>query len=396
MKSAYVVRQADFCTRYLKKPWRTAGAPILALATLSLCAASNSPDASVVSAAADGLRPFQDKSMTNRHSQKGRNAASNAADMYRGFLSNPPWVKKIVFRRDRNYVVDATDPLHPHRKEGMATYVAALQPHGFYRKHLEGSTLYDNPPGMVPSRRNIVPGKETISGASVKFFWRLWEREQGIALIPRDNSPGGSPQNWLRGFFDTEVADVKKVLKLGMEQLVDASLTWTDNDHFCAGLPGGKTAAGTIIEYTNGLPSVVEYSIGGPTKAHFIVRYGYSSDRLFPPHECSVEETDGLGNKIVHMNYIDEIEIGLDSDAADGYFPEHFQLKSDRYKDVTLSSNGVLYSVEATGGLKVLETRYDVEGFFTKKNRVPMGIWFVIFNFFILVCVVWMKNRKHN
>lgn len=302
----------------------------------------------------------------------GSGEAMDAAQTYRDFLSNPPWLKKIEFRLDRNYRVDVTDERHPQREEGTGRYEAALQPDGYYRKHLEGSPLYDNPPGQTPRNRSVEAGRENISGASDRFYWRLWEGQDEISLVPKDGQSGASADNWLRGFFDFELADLAKIRRLGLDYLVDARIMWVDKDHFTAVSSSRGSAHGTIVQYTNGLPETVEYSFDSTSSVVFRVRYAYEPGKTFPPDQMTVEETDPAGSRIVHLNYIDELDVGLDPNAKVGYHPEAFRMRAEPFKQVSISSNGVLYQVNQRGQLNAVDTRYPgIERFSQPKPR-PM------------------------
>jgi len=281
-----------------------------------------------------------------------------AAQTYRDFLSNPPWIKEIKFRLDRNYQVDVTDERHPKRETGEGIYEAALQPEGYYRKHLDGSPLYDNPPGQTPAVRPVIPGKETISGASDKFYWRLWEGQDQISLVPRDDQSGASSNNWLRGFFNFELADLEKIRRLGLDQLVGAQITWVDKDHFTAISSSRGTAHGAITKYTDDLPETVEYSFDSAKAQVFRVHYAYASGVTFPPHQITVEDIDSTGHQVIHVNYIDQLEAGFDSNAKTGYHPEAFRTQTAPFAHVSLSSNSVLYQVDQRGQMSAVDTSY--------------------------------------
>jgi hypothetical protein len=325
---------------------------------------------------------------------QGTNATADPAQIYRNFLATRPWIKQIDFRMDRNYEIDATDPSHPERKQGLATYKAAIQPNGYYLEHLQGSLLYDNPPGLKPSTRVIAPGNETISGASTQFFWRIWEGTNGMALVPRDNTPGASSKNWLRHSFNYEIGDVNKILRLGFDKLSDGSLNWIDNDHFKAIGLYGKQAEGVIRQYTNGLPRLVDYSIYNSSNEKFIVQYAYKPGRPFPPYQIIVQD---INKKVTHTNYIDDIQIGLDLSATNGFLPEMFRPKIMAER-VSLSSNSVLYQVGQNGEMKVLSTTYDPTLFGTnpaKRQTLSLIILLNIF-FFFIGFAIWRKQKTNK
>ena len=294
----------------------------------------------------------------------GTPSATDPAQTYRDFLSHPPWIKKIVYRRDRNYELDVTDRRHPHHPLGFATYEAAIQPDGYYRKHLKGAPLYDGT--SLTNPLPVVPGRG-ISGASDSMFWRLW-LDNAIVLVPRDSEPGASSNNWMRGFFRHEQIALEAVLRLGLDRLAGASIRWTDTNHFVADAYRVITygplikglVKGEITSYTDSLPQVVEYTVGvgQPNPQHATVRYRYDSDQTFPPYEIAVEDTDQLGQKITHYNYVDELNIGVDPKAKHGYLPEMFRVEQKTFDVVQYSSNGVLYHVDAQGRMHPVDTTY--------------------------------------
>ena len=327
----------------------------------------------------------------------GSNDIINAAQTYRDFLSSPPWVKKIEFGLDRNYRVDVTDRRHPQREEGLGLYEAAWQPGGYYRKHLDGSPLYDNPPGQTPRHRPVVAGQEDISGASDRYYWRLWEGQDEISLVPKDNQSGANSNNWLRGFFNLELADLEKIRRLGLDHLVDARITWVDNDHFTAESASHGLAHGSIVNYTDGLPETVQYSFDSASSLVFKVHYAYEAGKTFPPHRITVEDTDSSGALITHINYINELDAGLDPDAKEGYRPETFRVRTDPFKQVSLSSNGVLYHVNQSGRLNAVDTQYPGIEQFSRPKPHPVIAALALFGpsiAFILYFVIARRQTK--
>ena len=293
----------------------------------------------------------------------GTPSATDPAQTYRDFLSNPPWIKKLAYRRDRNYELGAAARL-PHLTR-FATYEAAVQPNGYYRKHLKGAPLYDGT--FLTNPLPVVPGRG-ISGASDSMFWRLW-LDNAIVLVPRDSEPGASSNNWMRYFFRHEQIDLEAVLKLGLDRLAGASIRWTDTNHFAADafraiIPYGPLikglVKGEITGYTNGCPLVVECTFGldQHKPQHTTVRYRYDADQTFPPYEIEVEDTDQLGQKTRHSIYIDELNTGIDPKAEHGYLPEMFRVEQIPFDVVQYSSNGVLYSVDVQGRMHPIDTTY--------------------------------------
>ena len=320
--------------------------------------------------------------------------AQDAAQTYRDFLSNPPWLKDIKFRLDRNYRVDVTDERHPRREEGMGEYEAALQPEGYYRKHLAGSPIYDNPPGQTPASRPVVAGQETISGTSDRFYWRLWEGQDQISLVPKEGQSGAAPNNWLRGFFNFEMADLEKIRRLGLDHLVDARITWVDKDHFTAVSSSRGPAHGAIIQHTNGLPDTVAYSFDSASSLVYRVHYAYAPGVSFPPHQISVEDTDAAGDQIIHVNYIDELEVGLDPNAKTGYHPEAFRTQTAPFAHVSLSSNGVLYQVSQHGQLNPVDTRYPGLEQFTPLKPHPLIVGLVMITPTLALVLYFVMNQR--
>jgi hypothetical protein len=319
--------------------------------------------------------------------------ATDPAQTFRDFLSNPPWIKKIVYRRDRNYVVDKTDRKHPRREQGIANYEAALQQGGYYRKHLEGDRFYDPLPGTT-NRLPVLPGKG-ISGASEQFFWRLWESKDSnsIALVPRTGQPGGSDKNWLDGFFQNELYELNRVRMLGFDPLADGVIKWVNNDYFIGNSSRFGRIEGRITHYTNGLPQTIQYTVNSSGTYHLTVRYRYLLGRTFPPYEVQVETVDPKGETVVHLNYIDELEIGDDPKAKHGYFPQDFRVDQSPFGLVQYSSNGILYHVDMQGRLHAVDTTYrPISSLDRPGSRVAAMVSVILIS--AVVCAFFIKYAK--
>jgi hypothetical protein len=284
----------------------------------------------------------------------GTSSATDPAQTYRDFLSDPPWIKKIVYRQDKNYAV-VVDPKNGHsiRLDGLASYEAAIQPNGYYRKHLQGALIYDR---RMPGRTNAETTIQgyVISGASKQYYWRYFGLDD-IALVPRDTEAGASTNNWLRGFFSLEHKDLEQVCKLGLDALADTTIQWADKDTFGAVSPKFGHGRGKIVSYTNGVPEAVDYTIG---TFHSVVRYQYNIGVAFPPHKILVKDFRRDGTILLHANYIDDLIVGIDPEAKEGYSPASFRDNSVPFKSVLLSSNQVLYSVDIQGRLHPQDTTY--------------------------------------
>jgi len=116
--------------------------------------------------------------------------------LLRDYLEGPPWLRKMVFRWPRNMYLVVTDP---HRKiefrpTGWAHFEAAVQPQGWYLRHLEGSPDYDiKRRGEPPEPRLLPKGKKTVVGANAEFYWYLGWGHEMLRLIPREGQPGYHP-----------------------------------------------------------------------------------------------------------------------------------------------------------------------------------------------------------
>jgi hypothetical protein len=303
---------------------------------------------------------------------------SAADEIFRDYIQNPPWIKQIHFQFDRNYFVDATDELHPRRLSGVFDFEAAFQPAGYYRKHLYGSTLYDNPPGSKPAARKIMPGREVVSGATARHFWRLWDTRDKISLVPRDGQAGNSSNNWMRAFFDFETADILKARRLGLDKLYDANIKWKSPDEFVASSPKFGCGEGRITSYDSlRRPTTLTYSVSSLSTSNFVVRYEYRGDALFPPSSIVVEDVDtATRKKIVHRNTLEKLVTGLDDLSTDGYHPEQFRRQTTPYTEVTISSNGTLFYVDERAELHPVPTSYQSISTMNLRPRYLSGIAF--------------------
>ena len=321
-------------------------------------------------------------------------APTDPAQTYRDFLSDPPWIKRISYRQDRNYFHVGGNSNKPGTPlQGYARYEAGIQPAGYYRKHLEGAVTrfafgHEEPPDVAG---------RGITGASEKYFWRIWEGDGHVTIVPRSKEEGASPNNWLNGFFRFEMLDLKLIQTLGLDQLTDATIVWVDKDHFTARSAAFGPAHGTILHYLDGLPSEVAYSFVAFTNYYYLARYTYKSGTPFPPYQIVVLTKRDGAVEVCHTNYIDELEVGLDPAAADGYSAAEFRVENTPFNRVQYSSNAVLYEIDLKGRMHAVDTTYRPIA-----SLNPGGSWIAITAPLISVAVavgavfLFLRTKKHG
>ena len=92
------------------------------------------------------------------------------------------------------------------------------------------------------------------------------------------------------------------------------------------------------------------------TPWRFWVEYRYTAGRLFPPAEFTLDGTALAREPLTHTFSIDEFEPGVDERLPEGYEPELFRAIRTPYRHLTISSNAVLYRIDAQGNWLSVDT----------------------------------------
>lgn len=313
--------------------------------------------------------------------------ASAPAHLLRDYLEGPPWLRKMVFRWPRNMYPMIIDPEQhiEFRPTGWAHFEAAVQPQGWYLRHLEGSPDYDIKRRGKPPEPWLPPkGKETVVGANSDFYWYLGWGHEILRLIPREGQPGYHPRNsfLFRAHFDrTNYIESARLLGFYWLSLLQLQLQWDQPDHFVGESSQGTTAEGRITRWTaDGRPArwecTVQPSQGTPWR--FWVEYRYAPDRFFPPSEFTLDGTALAREPITHTFYIDAFEPGVDGRFPEGYEPEQFRAIRTPYESLTISSNAVLYRIDAQGNWISVDTSPPVLPVEARQEQWLRGIVLVV------------------
>jgi hypothetical protein len=274
---------------------------------------------------------------------------SDPAKVYRDFIAQPPWIKKVVFERTPNPVriedKPYTGPMPPFDR-----YEGALQPQGYYVKYLDGVAywrLKRGPDGLVLQPSKPEPGEEGVRGASDRHYWCLGPGHMTAEIAPRRPEEGAYPYHGEELAARLWMGLLDRVRRLGLERLTNAAIRWEDSDRFAGSTQDGQPVSGSITRYTNGLPAQVEYCVGDTN--WFVVQYAYLPGRPFPPYEVVWWAVGGGGEPRKTTNRIEVLEVGLDPAASNGYLLTQFRTKTNLLTSLLYCSNGVRYEIDRAG-----------------------------------------------
>jgi hypothetical protein len=325
--------------------------------------------------------PGIDQVRTSRSSERHVPAASPAetapidpAEIFRQYLSNPPWIRHVSFFRSRNYEIDTiTDPQNPKPYSGFATFHGALQPGGFYLNYQTNAFFYD----LIGHPR---VGEEMIFGASDRFWWQLSSGHDVLSLAPRHPEDGQSSRHGRERLALYSLAILKKVRLFGMKHLVDAKIEWLDADCFQAHSEEHGLVSGRIAAYSNALPARIEYSVpsDAPEKHTVLLSYRDSQDkRWYPPFQSvSYSELDPARR---YTNIILSIDTGLEEGRQHGYRPSEFRIKEQPLASLLISSNRATYTVLESGAwVPVQDTPPDFAALAERKSPAAISSSFIL------------------
>ncbi len=148
---------------------------------------------------------------------------------------------------------------------------------------------------------------------------------------------------------------VRAMMRLGMMQLTLGTLHWLSNSSFEAQSEGGRgEIQGQIVEWRDGMPATLRYTIAKVPNVAFFVRYGYGHARSFPPAEVTYSHLqDGDPEEVPVVSYkILQLDTGQFDANFPGFRPSTFVPDlSARVKTLKMRSNEVLYLVKSDGTL---------------------------------------------
>lgn len=279
------------------------------------------------------------------------------------FLEQPPWIRSWRYRRSHSYteVYAARTPAEPLMRQPrlyvLDEFESAWQPAGWYRRSIQDALIYAS---YSPTRgwtfKDLPPpGLEVIVGANPQYYWRVSQEHTVVSMVPRPGQPGYAPgPDSVGARFEWEL---KRMLRLGLDLMGTGPLRWLDEERFEVepihfyGLPnpGGR---GRITRRDDlGRPVEVVYTVQGAPAGFEEVRvtYGYLPDRVFPPYEILAYQRVPEEGVVVHTNYMDRLEVGLDPAGVQGYFPEQFRAAHVPLARLLVYSNDILYRVTMDG-----------------------------------------------
>lgn len=326
------------------------------------------------------------------------------ATAFRQFLAEPPPIRFMSYRRSlsrrQTLVVDDKGRETPEPRKFILEHLElAWQPHGWFKRFGKDSEYFGRLRAGSPEEPDKpVPGAEPLRGSNSEYYWYLNNGHTRLGLMARADRDS-SPDHWktLRLFEDPILYD----LRLGLDALGPGRLQWVNDREF-------HVEAVDYLRYGGGSGRIVTRdALSRPRELIFEARnakgelvpwrvhYAYLPDRPFPPWQYLVEETLPNRGRLVHTNYLDEIEFGLDPAATRGYYPEMFRKRTDPYVMVLLWSNDVRYVVGQQGRLYQLPD-LPYEPFRPPQGRLGLRLLLTSLVGFgvLLVGYAWWRARK--
>lgn len=298
-------------------------------------------------------------------SAEGNSSAAEKCPSFHEFVVEPPWIRRIEYRRSQSYreVKAARVPTDPPvvlpRLFVLNEAVVAWQPKGWYMRHLFDATLYS-----VSTRERLIvtnlppPGLEGISGANQYYYWQISPGHQVVGIRPRPGQPGYTPYSDLPHVgFEFEF---RRFLRLGLDLMGVGPFRWLNREEFEVEPvaiyrfpnPGGRGRITAWDERGRPLGAVYRLREAPPGCEEVRVTYRYRDAEATLPWEFLAYQRTPTEGEIVHTNYLDKIELGLDPEAPDGYYPEQFRAAHVPLARLIVVSNDIRYEVRRDGRLE--------------------------------------------
>lgn len=277
----------------------------------------------------------------------------------RELLSSPPWIKKIVFKRSGNYTTYRVDKLTDVEYPVELRYEGALQPSGFYLRHLANSSVYIDE--ITPEKelifKNPKKGLEYIVGESMEHYWTLNKGHSGLGFSYKDPKLGGDPGNSRQTLSSWQRRILIELSMFGLEHMGKCDLNWAGRDQFSGmseklGAISGKIVARDDQER----PTQLNYWPDGNLDDVVRVNYSYHTLGSIPRMFTIEGALNGKPRKVL-TNFIEHIELGIDELNPQGYKPTDFRQNFGPLKGLVIESNKVAYRVNQIGQWKQMHYR---------------------------------------
>jgi hypothetical protein len=242
---------------------------------------------------------------------------------YRRFVSDPPFMKRVVFGQSGNLFTVYVQGHEPRSPVGFVLFRGAMQSDSWYLQ-----TVANAPLGSKASST----GDGYTVGKTSAYYWGLSADRKTISKTPVSSKEGGGPKT-LAGRGLLRINMVRRLGLIYLEPLqipdVPSSITWIDESNF-KGTTGSKgLMTGKIVEFTNGFPEQVRFQFSEIPNADFSVVYTYDHGRAFPPSRITGYKTTGGQTAELWEFVLDEIEIGSELAGFEGYTPQQFMSQDE-------------------------------------------------------------------
>lgn len=307
----------------------------------------------------------------------GKDTLSVELGPFQRFLVDPPWIKYVRFRRSGNQEPEMNYPEFGKSfviPSSWAHYDGALQPNGFFLRHLAYTSFYyemkfsGNDPLDELVYKPPKPGQEETFGASVSHWWQLDEMDGMLGVAPREHEPGHSTRNGTEIICRKGKLLLETLRCLGMPELVDAKVEWLDTTRFQATSEQHGKIEGAISRWRAGLVEELEYEVTRPSKRRVVMRYAYSPENRMPPVEMvrTVMEESGPRS---FTNILDQWEEGLDQQHQQGFKVSEFRSKTEPLQFFLVWSNGIRYQMNQDGTLTLTSDTPPDYSIFSRPSR---------------------------
>jgi hypothetical protein len=321
----------------------------------------------------------------------------------RELLSSPPWIKKIVFKRSGNYTTFRTGELNDSDSDVEYPvdlgYEGALQPLGFYLRHLANSNIYLR--RITPEKElvfeNPKKGSEFIVGESKEHYWSLSPGHSRLSFSYKDPKLGGNPENSRQSLASWQRRILIEFRRFGLEHMGRCDLKWAGRNQFSGiseklGAISGKIVARDDQERPMQLHYWPDSNLDDVVK----VRYKYHTIGTIPRMFAIEGAIKGKPRKVL-TNFIEHIEVGIDELNPQGYNPTDFRQNIGPLKGLVVTSNTVRYSVDQRGHWKkVDDSPHSLDDLRDSGNSPSYGWALLVFCLFCLSALVIVEKRRRN
>ena len=266
------------------------------------------------------------------------------------YLDSPPWIKEMLFVQSTYNEAGGVPGKETIKGWVNVTNRMAIQPSGIFFESLT--------PNPVPFTVAASPTQRVVLGISDHVIWQGNLDSGLISLSSRRAEEGGSSSNHLQTLVELRLKwDINPARFFGFPPLQPGSLKLS-GDKFEAITTGEKAVKGEILDRSEGLPVRLKFVLNNDPNEYTLINYKYSPSEQLPVYFDRIKIRNGHAFGLALTNWIRAANFGIDSNIIGGYSPEMFFSNLNVFSTVIIESNGLRYSVAASGLLKPVDETY--------------------------------------